>query len=202
MQAATHVLFADLIGVPPVWEPIPPPPPPAPRSVAEVAGAAAGNVMQIPNMVFGGAGGIDMGDMMKRMAEMMASQGGSGAPGQAQGSAGKGPPSEQQQQKQKKNHEQKQKQKQKQKKKREPLEKNKESQSAASQKKEKAERQTAKEKRSPKPAQKKKPALRECWVEDASGSHTCRSDSDCGVDGVTCKQRVCSDFGFCTDAAE
>ena len=42
------------------------------------------------------------------------------------------------------------------------------------------------------------PAKKACWVED-SDRHTCKVDSDCGVDGATCTQRVCSPHGFCGD---
>ena len=42
------------------------------------------------------------------------------------------------------------------------------------------------------------PAAPECWVEDLRHDHKCKSDSDCGVDSVTCKSRACSRYGYCT----
>jgi len=45
----------------------------------------------------------------------------------------------------------------------------------------------------------KKKNQRSCWVEDRSGMHMCKTDSDCGIDGHSCKQRVCSQYGYCAD---
>jgi hypothetical protein len=39
-----------------------------------------------------------------------------------------------------------------------------------------------------------------CWEADVMASHHCRVDDDCGVDGKSCNQRVCSPHGYCTDS--
>ena len=176
------------MGVPPVWE--------LPTSPAS---HAAVEVLQ---------GGIDgVQDMMSKMLEMMAgADGGAGSFGdgtvqiihgnqlqeilmgtkkQGEGSEAKASESNHQQQKQKKNEK-------------------KEDDNNNVQKTKKKKKKTP-----PKPMYGHKPEKEEtmqkkrsCWVEDKSGTHMCKSDSDCGVDGHSCKQRVCSQYGYCTDPPE
>jgi len=37
----------------------------------------------------------------------------------------------------------------------------------------------------------------DCHVKDKRGSHRCQKDGDCGIDGGTCGQRVCSEHRWC-----
>jgi hypothetical protein len=192
VDAALHVRYAELMGVPPVWEP-PPPPPTAPRAAAEAISAAAEagvqGVMQAMQAMMAG-GGEDGGGGMQIMTgadlqEMMM-----GAQQQQ----------EKQQQKQQKQEKQ------------DPSAaaaaatdadptkaSAKQEKIPAKQKQQKHQQQKHQQEKTPsKQKQQKKQKQKSCWVEDKSGTHTCKTDSDCGVDGRSCKQRVCSKYGFCS----
>ena len=36
-----------------------------------------------------------------------------------------------------------------------------------------------------------------CHIRDWQDGAACRAHSDCGIDGRSCRRRLCSDHGFC-----
>ena len=168
VDAALHVQYAELMGVPTVWEP--PPPPPAPAAALQ---AGVQNMMsKMMEMMSGGQAADGQPVMMtltpEQMQEMMAvqqqqqQQQHEGAAAGAIAAGGAEASGDEKQQRQKK----------------------------------KKKKQTKTPKTTQKKG-KENAKKASCWREDRSGTHQCKLDSDCGVDAASCQQRVCSKYQYC-----
>ena len=189
VDAALHVRYAELMGVPPVWEP--PASSTSPPAVEVLKGGMQGMMSKVMEIMAGGGTGVNVvingggdsgtsdgamqivtGDNLQEMLMGVQKQQEeakvkhkeehteSSAPSSGQSHQEKG--SGKRNQKDKKS-------------------------------------KMRKETRGKENTRKSGKKNRGCWVEDKSGTHMCKADSDCGVDGHSCKQRVCSQYGDCTD---